>query len=185
MKGLLKGLIILLVIIALIAIAGAYLMQGPAVPPNATNNTTGPSAGYPAVSILSPSDDAVIIGNNVTVRVNSSNINIPSDGLFHVFFNSNETIGTGPVFTFSNVSPGNHEIRAEIKRPDNTSFFPPVSESITITVVGNGNVTNQTNMTPIMNISNATNVTNATQANTSESNMSNATNNTSATSGYS
>lgn len=174
MKGLLKGLIILVVIIALVAIAGAYLMQGPAAP---------------TVSIVSPQDGATITGNNITVRVTSTNFSIPTEGQYHVFLNSNEQSGPGSTFTFENVTPGNYMIRAELRRPDNSELVPPVSQSIIVTLVGS-NITNQTNITNITGIPNTTNVTNITnqsnQTNASEINTTNASSidNMTNTSGY-
>src|SRR3989344_5826791 len=128
-----QNLLIPLVVVAIIAVAGALYLQGGIQLPTPTETTT-PAPSGPSLSIISPTNGASVEGPNAVVTVSASNFDIPTQGHYHVFLDSTEQRGPGPSFTFTNVAVGSHTIRAELHNPDHSPLSPAVTQTATITV---------------------------------------------------
>jgi len=130
-----QNLLIPLVVIAIVAVAGALYLQGGIhiqVPIPTGTTTAAPTS--PSLKIISPSNGATVEGPNVVVTLSASGFSIPEQGHYHVFLDNSEQRGPGPSFTFTNVAVGSHTIRAELHNPDHSALNPEVTQTIGITI---------------------------------------------------
>lgn len=126
--------IIPLLVMAVLLVAGCTSQQ----------QTTTPDV--PSLTIASPSNGQVITGSTVTVTVSASNIKLAApngtvaegEGHFHVWIDdANEQRGAKTTFTFENVAPGQHTIKAELHKGDH-SLYEGSAKTVTISVTAPG-----------------------------------------------
>ncbi len=107
------------------------------------------------ISILYPSNYALIEGSTVEVQLSETGLTLvspggaPSDtqGHFHVYLDGQQELqGTSTHYTFYNVAAGTHTITAELQRNDRTSFSPQLLTSVTVTVATPASNTAQNDM---------------------------------------
>jgi plastocyanin len=119
-----------------------------------------PEIGPPGMVILSPRDNSIVQGSDVTISVQASNFNLveklgqsntPREGHLHYFMDVDAPTTAGKpavtaagtyaatasdTYTWKNVSPGQHTFSAELINNDHTPLSPPVVSKITVTVAG-------------------------------------------------
>ena len=111
-----------------------HSLLNPEVSKSITINVAA-QASNPTVSISSPANGVTIQGSTVTVTASATNFNVPADGYYWVYLDNSYQVGNGPTFTFTNVAPGTHTIRAQLYNQDGTPVSPAViSTTVTVTV---------------------------------------------------
>lgn len=133
-----------IVLVAIIIVAAAlYYMQsnpgGITIPTYGTSGTTSATSsqttGLPSLAFTSPTNGVTLTGNSVTVTLQSSNFNTPSQGHYSVSLDGGvPQTGSGTSFTFSNLSPGPHIIRAALVNPDESQLNPAVEKTLNVNV---------------------------------------------------
>ena len=140
-----RSLLIGIVVVGLIVVGAAFLfLNGIHYQPysfvgeSLTATTTASSSGLPSLSILAPANGVTLSTDYVTVTLQSSNFDTRTQGHYHVSIDgANDQTGQGTTFTFTNLSPGPHIIRASLENTDNSPLNPPVERTLSFTVSGN------------------------------------------------
>jgi len=96
-------------------------------------------AQEPSVRVLSPENGGVV-GRNVQLQMEIKGVELtprPSSNTAYVLLRLDDA---PPVkaysdsFTFQDVSPGNHQVRVELRRSNGGAFSPPVRTRVRFTV---------------------------------------------------
>lgn len=96
-------------------------------------------AQEPSVRVLSPENGGVV-GRNVQLQMEVKGVELtprPSSNSAYVLLRLDDA---PPVkaysdsFTFQDVSPGNHQVRVELRRSNGGAFSPPVRTRVRFTV---------------------------------------------------
>jgi len=138
-------------LLTVLALTTAALVAGCSGSPAASAPSASPSTSAPAnapvtaptVKLLEPAAAAVVSGDKVTVRVETtglkftmpSNTVVPGEG--HVHFTLDDQpfeMSIEPEYVFKDVAPGTHTLRAELVQNDTTPFSPEVFETVEFTV---------------------------------------------------
>lgn len=105
----------------------------------AGEKTTAPTP--PSLTIVSPTSSATV-GTNVEVVLSASGVRLAAptgtvvdgEGHFHVWLDdANEKRGASTTFTFENVAPGTHTVKAELHKGDHT-LYAGTTKTVTFTV---------------------------------------------------
>lgn len=139
----LAALLLLSALLALSACTGGAA-SGPSTP--ASQQPAGETqltAQPPTIELTEPLAGATVPAGNVSVKVNTTNLQftMPSNtnvaGQGHVHFTLDDKpfqMSVEPQYTFKDVAPGPHTLKAELVQNDTKSFDPPVEQVIEFTV---------------------------------------------------
>lgn len=96
----------------------------------------------PVLTIVSPAAGASVVGTTVDVVLSASGVRLAApngsavegEGHFHVWIDDgNEQRGAKTTFTFENVAPGQHTVRAELHKGDH-SLYLDTTKTVTFTL---------------------------------------------------
>ncbi|MBI3287327.1 MAG: hypothetical protein HYZ68_04695 [Chloroflexi bacterium] len=101
-----------------------------------------PTEGGPSFEIVSPTGGATV-GSEVTLELSISNLTVvepgaplnPSQGHFHIFLDggSDYEVVYSISHTLSNLAPGDHKVRVELRQNNHSPFDPPVVREVNFT----------------------------------------------------
>ncbi len=97
-------------------------------------------AQEPSVRVLSPENGGVVDGRNVQLLMEVKGVELtprPSSNAAYVllrFDDAPPVKAYSDSFTFQDVSPGNHQVRVELRRSNGGAFSPPVRTRVRFTV---------------------------------------------------
>jgi glucose/arabinose dehydrogenase len=117
-----------------------------------------PSGGAPAITIITPQENAILLPGNVIVSVQVQNFNlvdklgqanVPGEGHIHYFVDVAPPTTPGQIavtapgtyvptsgtsYTWTNISAGRHNFSVELVNNDHTPLSPPVIQMVNVTI---------------------------------------------------
>lgn len=122
-------------------IASAVLLG--ACAPAATPTPPPPTGGQSSFEIVAPAEGATV-GSEVAVQLSVSNLTVveaggplnPNEGHFHFFLDggSDYEVVYSTSHTLTNLAPGPHTVRVDLRQNNHALFDPPVVREVSFTV---------------------------------------------------
>lgn len=127
----------------LLLVAIAVVIAGCSAPTPSTPSGGSGSATPPTMKLVKPTSGETLPAGDVVVEVETtghefvmpSNTNVAGQG--HVHFTLDDEpfeMSVEPSYTFKDVAPGTHKLRAELVQNNTEPFDPPIVEEITFEV---------------------------------------------------